>query len=100
MKVFGIGKTTGSDEPTAKPSLILVRPAVNVLGKSTMRLSNPNGWYCFKANVTVMGKLAVEAHCKARLASAKGEGVTVGAANDGQKGVAVFGSLRVTRFGC
>jgi hypothetical protein len=102
VKVFGIGQgSTGDDPVTDKPRLVLVRPAVNVMGRSTIRLANPHGWYCFRSNVTVMGKLAIEAHCDAHLASGRDEGGTsVGAADDSNKGVAVFGALRVTRFGC
>ncbi len=101
VKVFGIGRgSTGDDPVTAKPRLVLVRPAVNVLGKSTIRLVNPKGWYCFRSNVTVAGKIEIEAQCDAHIASARAEGTTVGAADESNKGVAVFGALRVTRFGC
>lgn len=101
VKVFGIGRgSTGNDPVTDKPRLVLVRPAVNVLGKSTIRLVNPRGWYCFRSNVTVAGKIAIEAQCDAHIASAREEGTAVGAADDSDKGVAVFGVLRVSRFGC
>jgi hypothetical protein len=101
VKVFGIGNAqSGNDAPTDKPVLVYVRPAVNVMGKSTIRLTNPKGWYCFRANVTVAGKINIEAHCNAHLASAKEDGTAVGAADDSGKGVAVFGALRVSRFGC
>ena len=101
VKVFGVGSgQSGNDPPTDKPVLILVRPAVNVMGKSTIRLSNPNGWYCFRSNVTVAGKMEIEAACKAHIASAKEDGTSVGAADESGKGVAVFGALRVTRVGC
>ena len=101
VKVFGIGSgQSGNDAPTEKPALILVRPAVNVAGRSTIKLSNPNGWYCFRSNVTVAGAMHIDAHCKAHIASAKEDGTTVGAADESGKGVAVFGALRVTRFGC
>lgn len=101
VKVFGVGSgQSGNDQPTDKPALILVRPAVNVMGKSTIRLSNPNGWYCFRSNVTVAGKMEIEAACKAHIASAKEDGTSVGAADESGKGVAVFGALRVTRQGC
>jgi hypothetical protein len=101
VKVFGIGQgSTGNDPVTDRPALVLVRPAVNVAGRSTIRLANPNGWYCFRSNVTVAGKLEIEAHCNARIASAKDSGTAVGAADESNKGVAVFGALRVTRFGC
>ena len=101
VKVFGIGSgQSGNDPPTDRPALILVRPAVNVAGRSTIRLSNPNGWYCFRSNVTVAGAMNIEAHCKAHIASAKEDGTTVGASDESGKGVAVFGALRVNRFDC
>ncbi len=101
VKVFGIGKNNNGDETvTDKPSLILVRPAVNVLGKSTIRLANPKGWYCFKSNVTVAGKIAIEAHCDARITSAREDGTSVMATDESKGGVAVMGALRVSRFGC
>lgn len=101
VKVFGLGSSSTGDDPvTGKPRLVLVRPAVNVMGRSTIKLSNPHGWYCFRSNVTVMGKLEIEAQCQAHLASAREEGTTVGAADESNKGVAVFGALRVNRFGC
>lgn len=101
VKVFGIGSSSSGNDPvTDKPRLVLVRPAVNVMGRSTIRLQNPHGWYCFRSNVTVMGKLQIEAQCHAHLASAREEGAAVGAADESNKGVAVFGALRVSRFGC
>jgi hypothetical protein len=101
VKVFGIGRgSTGADPVTAKPRLVLVRPAVNVMGRSTIRLANPKGWYCFRSNVTVMGKITIEAQCDAHIAAGRDQGTTVGAADDSNKGVAVFGALRVSRFDC
>ena len=101
VKVFGLGKgQSGYDAPTDKPSLVLVRPSVNVAGKSTIRLANPKGWYCFEDTVTVAGKISIVAHCNAHLAGAKGDGTSVLAANDANQGVAVMGALRVSRFGC
>jgi hypothetical protein len=100
VKVFGIGSNGATDEPTAKPSLVLIRPAVNVMGKSKIRLENPRGWYCFVSNVTVAGSSEIELPCDAHIASAKEDGTSVGAADDSKKGVTVFGALRVTRYGC
>ena len=100
VKVFGIGSDNATDEPTAKPSLVLVRPAVNVMGKSTMRLQNPQGWYCFVSNVNVAGRMEIEVPCNAHIASAKEDGTSVGAVDESNKGVSVFGALRVTRQGC
>ena len=101
VKVFGIGKNNnGDDKVTDKPALILVRPAVNVLGKSTIRLANPRGWYCFKSNVTVAGKIAIDAHCHAHIATARDDGTSVMATDESKGSVAVMGALRVTRFDC
>jgi hypothetical protein len=77
-----------------------VRPAVNVAGKSTIRLNNPKGWYCFRSNVTVAGALHIDAQCTAQIASAKEDGTAVGAVDESNTGVAVFGALRVNRVGC
>jgi hypothetical protein len=99
VKVFGIGKNNnGDDKVTDKAALILVRPAVNVLGKSTIRLANPKGWYCFKSNVTVAGKIAIDAHCRAHIATAREDGTSVLATDESKGSVAVMGALRVTRF--
>ena len=101
VKVFGIGKSNNGDQTvTTKPSLILVRPTVNVMGKSTIHLANPKGWYCFRNAVTVAGKIDIAAHCDARVASAREDGTSVMAADESDKGVAVMGALRVTRFDC
>ena len=101
VKVFGIGSSqSGNDAPTSKPSLVLVRSATNIAGKSTIKLSNPKGWYCFEDAVTVAGKINISAHCQANLASAKGGGTAVLGANTANQGTSVMGALRVTRFGC
>lgn len=101
VKVFGLGQGQLTEEAaTSGPSLILVNPAVNVAGKTTIRLQNPNGWYCLRDQTTVAGKITIEAHCNAHLASSKGSGTSVFAADDTDKGVAVMGALRVQRFGC
>ena len=101
VKVFGIGHANSGDDPvTPHPRLVFVNPAVNVMGKSTIRLSNPSGWYCFRSNVTVAGKMVINAQCNAHIAGAKEGGTAVGAADESEMGVAVLGALRVTRFGC
>ena len=100
VKVFGLGKGQSNDAVTDKPSLIVVHPAVNVAGKTTIRLANPNGWYCLRNQTTVAGKIAIMAHCKAHLAHSAENGTAVLAADDTDKGTAVMGALRVQRFGC
>ena len=100
VKVFGLGQGQSNDAPTDKPSLVVVHPSVNVAGKSTIRLGNPNGWYCLRNQTTVAGKITIVAHCKAHLAHTRDDGASVAAADDTGKGVAVMGALRVQRFGC
>jgi hypothetical protein len=101
VKVFGVGGSGDvHDKATDKPALVLVRPAVNVMGKSRIKLENPHGWYCFRSNVTVAGKLEIDAPCAAHIASAKEDGTAVGAVDESNSGVAVFGALRVARYGC
>ena len=99
VKVFGIGKNPIDDDETTKPALVLVNAAVNVMGGTTIQLLNPNGWYCFRSNVNVMGGLKIKAHCKAHLASAH-DGTTVLGNGDGEKSVTVMGSTKVELVGC
>ncbi len=56
VKVLGVGQDVTDETVTDQPQLVLVKPSVNVLTKSNFRLMNPNGWYCFAANVTVLAK--------------------------------------------
>jgi hypothetical protein len=100
VKVFGIGKNPKDAEVTAKPELILVNPAVNVMGGTVFELLNPNGWYCFRANVNVMGGLVVKAHCKAHLASASNGATVMGTTDSANKGVTVMGSTKVELIDC
>ena len=99
VKVFGIGKASGDTETTSAPILVLVNPGVNVMGGTTVELLNPNGWYCLRSNVNVMGGLTLKAHCKAKLASAV-DGVTVMGDNADSKATTVMGATRVELVGC
>jgi len=99
VKVMGIGGDIKDDEKTAQPELVLVKPQVNVMGKSEMNLLNPNGWYCLKSKVAVLGKTVINLHCKASLASSA-DGATVLGGADEQNGVTVLGSSKLNRVGC
>ena len=99
VKVFGVGKNTSDTERTSSPALILVNPGVNVMGGSTIELLNPNGWYCLRTTVNVMGGVNIRAHCKAHLASSS-DGATVMGNNSQNKGVTVMGSTNVERVDC
>jgi hypothetical protein len=76
LKVFGVGSSVSDTEPTSSPSLVLIEPIFNVMGGSTVELLNPNGWYCMRTAVSLMGMVTIRAHCKARLA-ATSDGKTV-----------------------
>ncbi len=101
VRVFGIGSEPNDTEPTSSPSLVLINPSFNVLGGSTIELLNPNGWYCMRTTVSIMGRVSVRAKCEAHLASTSA-GVTV-VANNGEnrsfKDIAVtsIGSIAVER---
>lgn len=99
VKVFGIGRDTADTETTHSPALVLINPGVNVAGGSVVQVLNPNGWYCFRTTVNVMGGLTIQAHCKAHLATTAGDVLTEGDAKDG-KNVTVMGSTQVERVGC
>jgi hypothetical protein len=97
--VFGIGRDTKDTEPTNSPALVMVNPSVNVAGGTVMQLLNPNGWYCFRTTVSVLGGLTIEAHCKSHLATTSGDVMTAGNTAD-DNGVTVMGSTQVERVGC
>lgn len=99
VKVFGIGQSTDDTAVTKGPDLVLIDTGVNVMGGSTVQLLNPNGWYCFNANVNVMGSLTIQAHCKAHLAAAS-NGMTVMGGDPSNKSVTVLGGTRVETVGC
>jgi len=99
VKVFGIGSDTADTEVTQTPALVLVNPGVNVAGGSVVQVLNPNGWYCFRTTVSVMGELTIKAHCKSHLATTTGDVLGGVNAADG-KGVTVLGKTKVERVGC
>ncbi len=101
VKVFGIGNKTADTGSTSSPSLVLINPIFNVMGKSTIELLNPNGWYCLRTTVSIIGGVSIRAHCKAHLA-ATSDGRTVlgnNRENRGIKdiGVTVMSSISVER---
>lgn len=78
VKVFGIGRETVDTEPTSSPSLVLINPSFNVMGGSAVELLNPNGWYCLRTAVSIMGRVNIRAHCKAHLAATSGGATVLG----------------------
>ena len=108
VTVFGIGTNASDTAPTSSPSLVLINPIFNVMGASTIELLNPNGWYCLRSTVSLIGSVTIRAHCKAQLA-ANSDGQTV--TSDGKVvlgnnaenreienlGVTVMGSLSIER---
>ena len=77
-KVFEIGTQAADTEPTSSPSLVLIKPSFNVMGGSTIELLNPNGWYCLRTTVSIMGRVSIRAHCKAHLASTSAGSTVLG----------------------
>ena len=84
---------------STKPELVLVKPNVAVMTKNHLNLLNPNGWYCLKGQVSVLGKSEIHLHCKAKLASNR-DGVSVLGATDHDSGVTVLGKSELKRVGC
>ncbi len=100
VKVMGMGDELTDGQTTSTPELILVMPTVNVMSKSVLRLLNPNGWYCLKSNVAVLGKTEIELDCKAKLTAAN-LGATVLGKDDSDTGnVTVLGKNTVTKVNC
>jgi hypothetical protein len=99
VMVFGIGKQSADTQRTQTPALVLVNPGVNVMGGTTIDLLNPNGWYCFRSKVNVMGNLRIRADCQAHLASAQ-DGVAVLGADQNNKSVTVLGNTHIELVGC
>lgn len=101
VKVFGIGNAVGDTTPTSAPSLVLIEPSVNLLGNSTIDLMNPNGWYCLRTVVSIIGRVHLRANCKAHLASTS-DGATVLANYVENRSIkdltlTTFGSMQVER---
>lgn len=100
-KVMGFGDGIEDKQKTDDPELVLVKPTVAVMSKNTVRLLNPNGWYCLKSNVTVMAETVLEIGCSSNLADAQ-SGVAVLGDNEESKGsgVTVMGKTKLKRVGC
>ncbi len=101
VQVLGIGDDMTDEESTKEPRLVLVKPTVAVLSKSSIRLMNPNGWYCLKANVTVLAKTVIEVACNASIADSRDGVAVLGSNSQGTgKGVTVLGKTELKRQGC
>ena len=99
VNVFGIGQNTDDLAPTREPELVLIDSALNVMGGTTIRLMNPNGWYCFRSNTNVMGKVTIRAHCKAHIASAE-DGLTFLGEDQHNKSTTVMGLTHIDLLAC
>lgn len=96
VRVFGIGKATVDKEVTSSPALVYVKQGVNVMGGTTISLSNPQGWYCMRSVVNVMGGFTIKLACDAQFAVI-GEGASVLSSSDGDKGTTVMGKTKIER---
>lgn len=96
VNVMGAGNNIVDDVVTSYPQLVFINSTVNVMGKTTFQLSNPNGWYCLEANVNVMGKSVINAACDAHIATTKGNTVVMGK-GDTSQGTTVMGKSVIQR---
>ena len=96
VKVFGIGKDTVDDEITSEPSLVFIKPGVNVMGGNLIDLRNPQGWYCMRTSVNVMGGLDIRIACNAKFVIVSEETSVMSNSNE-NKGITVMGSTHVER---
>jgi hypothetical protein len=99
VRIFSTGVSVQDDRATEQPDLVLVKPSVSVFSKSTIRLLNPQGWYCLKGKVAVFSGVDIQIDCRANLASSS-DGATVLGSNDRRDGVTVFGNSSVNGIGC
>ena len=101
VQVFGIGKKTADIEPTSSPALVLINPSFNLMGGSTIELLNPNGWYCLRTMVSIIGEVSIRAHCKAQLALTTDATTVLGNNSENRgikdKSVTVMGAISVER---
>lgn len=99
VRIMGMGSQEVTDTTaTSHPQLVLLRPSVSIMTKTTWKLLNPNGWYCFDNAVAVMAKGVVELGCGAHLADAQAAVVVGGSTERG--GVTVLGSMPVEHNAC
>ncbi|GAB6047069.1 hypothetical protein JCM19379_08930 [Methyloparacoccus murrellii] len=99
VNIFGIGQNTDDLAATREPALVLIDTGVNLMGGTTIRLLNPNGWYCFRSNINIMGKVTIKAHCNAHIASAS-EGLTFLGEDQHNQSTTVMGLTHVELIGC
>jgi hypothetical protein len=101
VKVLGIGNSAGDTERTSSPALVLISPIFNVMGGSTIDLLNPNGWYCLRTTVSIVGEVSIRAHCKAQLAATSDGKAMLGNSSDNRGiknlNVTVMGSVSIER---
>jgi len=99
VRVFGIGVSVQDDRETEQPELVLIKPSASVFSKGTLKLLNPQGWYCLEGKLAVFSAVDIQIDCRTNLASSS-DGATVLASNDRRDGVTVLGTSHVNRIGC
>ncbi len=104
VRVMGFGGIEPVDDlSTDQPQLVLIERAVSVVTKTTYKLLNPKGWYCFHTPTSALAVSQVDLACSAHLASSSDSGVAVIGRDEsgtGAGGVVVLGRFRVQRVGC
>lgn len=102
VRVMGFGGGEPEDTvATDYPQLVLIEPAISAVSRTTYRLENPNGWYCFHTTTTVLGQNRIHLACGSQLANSR-DGVAVlgDDETDGASGVVVLSEVEVYRQAC
>jgi len=99
VRVFGIGVSVQDDRETEQPELVLIKPSVSVFSTGTLKLLNPQGWYCLEGKVAVFSAVDIQIDGRTNVACSS-DGATVLGSNDGRDGVTVLGTSHVNRIDC
>lgn len=63
-----LGRSDVQDlEPTDEPEIVVVKVASATLGAASLKLMNPQGWYCMDMSAQSLGATDVTLHCKAHI---------------------------------
>jgi len=102
VRVMGFGGGEPQDTlATDQPQLVLIQPAISAVSRTTYRLENPNGWYCFNTTTTVLGQNRMHLACGAQLANSR-DGIAILGDDEtsSEGGVVVLSEIEVYRGAC
>ncbi len=100
VKILGFGSNIVDRKKSDSVELILVKPAVSVIAKTTYKFLNPNGWYCMKAKVNVISNTTIELDCATRFTTSDGSVTVLGQDETSKGGVTIIGKTQIKRVNC